>query len=84
MTTATDMGPASRYAPLIPGHRMGYSSRGAERTLWCSCGWKWKQEDPKMDLNVARRLEREQADAHRALASPPKPQGSEDWCREPT
>lgn len=75
------MGPASRSAPLIPGHRMGYGSCGAKRVLWCSCGWKWRQDDPGMDLNEARRLEREQETAHRALARPPAPP-DDDWCRD--
>lgn len=79
----TGVGPASRGEPLIPGHRLGLSSIGAVRRVWCSCGWKWRQDDPAMPLDEARQKERQHVNAHHALARPPaaEPDGS-DWCRE--
>lgn len=66
--------------PLVPGHAIGTLTCGPVRRAWCSCGWKWRQDDPGMDLNDARRLERERIAAHRALAAPPAP--PDDWCRD--
>lgn len=73
---------ASRSDPLVPGHRMGFMSCGPVRRVWCSCGWRWDQGDKLMELNDARRLERLQVDAHRALARPPIPADQPDWCRD--
>lgn len=79
--TLTAVGPASRSEPAVAGHRMGLMSIGPVRRAWCSCGWRWRQEDPAMGLDDARRLEREWVASHLALARPPAPP-DDDWCRE--
>lgn len=66
----------------VPGHAIGTLSIGPVRRVWCSCGWRWRQDDPTVALDAARRLEREATGVHLALASAPTVVPGEEWVRD--